>query len=45
MRILQLVRRRKPTLQFARPTELPDIINEAKADAIVAEILAREGKL
>lgn len=44
MALSRLLRKRKPSVQFATHSDIADILNEAKADAIVAEILAREGK-
>ena len=36
-------KKRKSKLQFVKHSDLPEILDEAKADAIVAEILERRG--
>lgn len=42
MTLSQLLPKRKSRLQFAKHPELPDILNEQVADAIVAEILQKQ---
>jgi hypothetical protein len=43
MTFLLPFKKRRSRLQFAKHSELPEILDEAKADAIVAEILAKRG--